>query len=743
MLYVGFRKNIPPLILAERVFSGALCSIIVIVCLVASSIPSRANAQSAEEGNIQIGHAIDALRGAGLAKGRSFESGRWIDATHFRYTLTNSDGKGVVLDYDVTKNRISSVGRGVESQRTPSWPPGADVPGQPGSREQPSPDGRFAIGFDGPNLVLHDHSTKATRSLTVDGTADQPYGDGLITSWSGQVTVPRSGIAPAPSVLWSPNSDKVVSFQADARLTPVTYYLDQAPAGTAGQRQKLYTGRTAYPGESEPKLSLFVFQPKVSGTRRLSLPPLEYSGDPIRNGNVWWSRDGKTLYVRAYRQGQTQLWTVDPVNGNGKLVIAENSRTLIRAIYLPNQLTVDVAGTSDIIWFSQRDEYGHLYRYSSAGELLNRITRGPLIVSAIIGIFDGQVYFVAGVDDGNDPYKQQLFRARLDGTSQEQLTHDGLDHDVTASPDGTRFVIEAFSIDRLRRTSIVDREGRELIELARPALGDRIPRPERISVPGRDGKTLIWGVMFKPSDFDPAKHYPIIHYVYGGAWTPFSPRSRDDRRAFYAQSMAELGFIVLMVDGMGTPGRTRSFNTLAFGKGFNDCGLPDAIIVMQTLARNRSYFDLDHVGITGNSGGGYCALRGMLDHPDVFTVGVSSSGSQDQRIVGASWGETYIGAIGPDDDAYHVQSNVEAATRLKGKLLLMHGLIDDDTNAANTLQVSNALIGAGIDFDMFLFPTANHALTLQPYYYKKLWTFLARHLQARELDPDRIAVAPF
>ena len=661
---------------------------------------------------------------------------RWLDDHRLAYEAIDGAHAVRVRIVDARTGAIEPAPAPIAFDPEIRWPNGADQSAEPGQGWAPSPDGAWRVVGRGADLAIIHEATKAERRLTADGATDNVYGDGVVTNWSGQLTLKRAGFVPSRSVLWSPDSHLFATFRTDARATPLLHYVETVPRDDGARRPLHHVTRTAFPGEPAPTLSFMIFD-AVSGKRvDVALPPMTFARDPIRVGNIWWAEDGQNLYLRTIdvRAGRTTLWRIDPRSGRAVALIAETVQSLVPPTYDDNTVVRDVPGSNAILWYSQRDDYGHLYRYSDAGRLLNCVTSGQLYVAAIVAVTGDWVYFLAGRENSVDPYQHQLYRVRLDGRDQQQLTVDGAQRDATSSPGAAYFLLRSTSLDRPTSATLVDSRGNRIVTLADAAYAKDIPLPERVSAFGRDGRTRVFGTLFKPSRFDPAIRYPIIHYVYGGPQTTNAPLGIEDFTSQYAQGLAELGFLVLTVDGMGTPGRTKTFHQVAFGAGFRDCGLADAIAVMRALARSRSYIDDAKVGITGFSGGGYCSTRAMLDYPNIFKVGVSLSGSHDQLIDGYSWGETYIGQPDKHPDFYRTQDNAAAAGSLRGKLLLIHGELDDDTPVANTMRVAAALIQAHRNFDMLIIPGANHSIGEDRYTYRRIWDFFIRNLSHGEAD---------
>jgi dipeptidyl aminopeptidase/acylaminoacyl peptidase len=403
-------------------------------------------------------------------------------------------------------------------------------------------------------------------------------------------------------------------------------------------------------------------------------------------------------------------------------------------------------GSNELIWWSQRDNWTHLYLYDLAtGRLKNRITTGEGNVVDIVRVDERTrtLYFMAqGREQGRDPYFQHLYRVGFDGRGLRLLTPENANHTVSVSPDG-RHVVDTYSTpDTPPVTVLRDMTGRVLQMLERAdisrllATGWRPPTPIRMK--GRDGTTDIYGLMYTPSNLDSTRTYPIVNQIYPGPQVgsvgsrSFSPARGDN------QALAELGFIVVQIDGMGTPGRSKQFADAYYGN-MNDNTLPDQVAGMRELARRHRFIDIDRVGIWGHSGGGFATAAAMFLHADFFDVGVSQSGNHENRNYEDDWGERYHGLLvrNGDTDNYAEEANQTHAANLRGRLLLAHGGMDDNVPPTNTLLVADALIKAGKDFDLLIFPNARHGYGADNnYMMRRRWDYFVRHLMGAEPPRD-------
>jgi dipeptidyl aminopeptidase/acylaminoacyl peptidase len=395
-----------------------------------------------------------------------------------------------------------------------------------------------------------------------------------------------------------------------------------------------------------------------------------------------------------------------------------------------------------VIWFSERDDWGHLYLYDLAtGRLKNRITSGEWNVTQLLRVDEQNrvLYFLAvGREKGRDPYFSHFYRIGFDGRDLRLLTPEDGNHEISLSPSG-RYFVDNYSKPDVPPVSVLrDAEGRLLLVLEKAdisrlvAAGWKPPIP--FTVKARDGVTDLYGLMYRPTNFDPARKYPIVNHIYPGPQTgsvgsrSFAP-SRGD-----AQALAELGFIVVEIDGMGTPWRSKKFHEAYYGD-MGDNTLPDQVAGMKELAQRYPWIDIERAGIYGHSGGGYAAAGAMFRYPDFFKVGVSQAGNHDNRCYEDDWGEKWQGLLrrNPDGtDNYESQANQNFAGNLKGKLLLAHGTMDSNVPPYNTLLVVDALIKANKDFDLLLLPNRGHGFGNEPYMVRRRWDYFVRHLLGAE-----------
>ncbi|HWI24484.1 MAG TPA: prolyl oligopeptidase family serine peptidase, partial [Lysobacter sp.] len=399
--------------------------------------------------------------------------------------------------------------------------------------------------------------------------------------------------------------------------------------------------------------------------------------------------------------------------------------------------------SNEFLWYSEKSNWGHLYLHDLAtGKLKRQVTSGDWNVTKVDHIDQAtRTLWFRGVgrEAGRDPYFVHFYKAGLDGGDVALLTPENANHQVTVAKDGTRFVDTYSTIDTAPVTLLRDADGKQLAELGRADLtrlkaAGWVP-PSSFTVKARDGKTDLYGQMFKPSNFDPNRKYPVVTYIYPGPQVG-SVRSRSFVPAHGDhQALAELGFIVIAVDGMGTPLRSKSFQDAWYGN-MADNTLPDQVAALKQLAAKYPWIDTTRAGIWGHSGGGNATATALFRYPDVYKVGIAESGNHDNLSYEDDWGERYHGLLEKKADGssnYTGQDNAAYAKNLKGKLFLLHGLMDDNVPPQSTLLVVDALIKANKDFDLLLLPNARHGYgEYSLYVMRKRWDYFVRNLLGAE-----------
>ena len=454
--------------------------------------------------------------------------------------------------------------------------------------------------------------------------------------------------------------------------------------------------------------------------------------------NEWSSDSSRLAFVSSSRDHKQAIFRVaDAANGNVKDIFEEkvptqfeSGRGTVNWRYLPE--------TNEFIWYSQRDDWGHLYLYDlNTGKLKNQITKGDFVVTQLVKIDTENrvLYFNPnGRQKGRDPYFIHFYKIGFDGKNIQLLTPEDGVHQVALSPDGKYFV-DNFSKPDVPVTAVLrDANGKLIADLEKAdisrltATGWKPPTP--VTVKSRDGRWDVYGLMFTPTKLDPEKKYPVVNYIYPGPQggsvgsRAFSPARGDH------QALAELGFVVIMFDGTCNPLRSKSFHDACYGN-MADNTLPDQIAGINELAAKYPYIDTERVGIWGHSGGGFATAAALFRYPEFYKVGISESGNHDNRNYEDDWGERYIGLLSGDN--YEKQANQIYAGSLQGKLLLAHGGMDNNVPPYNTYLVVDALIKANKDFDLIIYPNARHGYGADgTYMMRKRWDYFVKNLLGLE-----------
>ncbi|MBN1224927.1 MAG: DPP IV N-terminal domain-containing protein [Candidatus Aminicenantes bacterium] len=617
-----------------------------------------------------------------------------------------------------------------------------------------SPDGQWAVFVRDHDLYLRSINSDQETRLTTDGVLHNEYASyaEADTSW---VTRKRTGEKMPPLAVWSPDSKKIITHRLDQRKVKELHLLQYVPPD-GSFRPVLHTYRVPFAGDQELSMAAYVIFDVVNRTKTW----VEYEPQPVQcepslaYQRVWWSGDGKKVYIiYNERDDKTmRLCEVEADSGKTKLIFEEKRESTHIDLHpvlgaRPNVRVV--SGTDEVLWFSERDGWAHLYLYDGiTGSLKNRITSGDWAVDEIKRVDERNrwVYFTArGREGARDPYYRHLYRAKLDGSKLDLLTPEDGDHDTEFSPSGLYFIDTFSRVDCAPISVLRSREGMLLRVLEKADISLLLETgwkfPERFCAKARDGTTDIFGVIHRPTTFDPSKTYPVIDGIYPGPQAIRTPKAFTDTFRYRDCALSELGFIVVTVDGMGTPFRSKAFHDFSYGNLGDAGGLADHIAALRQLSLKYSFMDLNKVGIYGHSGGGYAAARAILAYPDFYKVAVSSAGNHDARGYVADWLEKYLGL--PKDNNYQNQSNVPLAPNLKGKLLLACGDMDDNVHPAMTLQLVDALIKANKDFDFLMLPNSNHSFRPhREYFIRKTWDYFVKHLLGTE-PPKDYRIKPF
>ena len=625
-----------------------------------------------------------------------------------------------------------------------------------------SPDGSRAVYSKDHNLWLKNLASGDEKPLTTDG--ERYYAYAANPDATGRPAI-------RPEAVWSPDSRYLFTAQTDDRQVKSLPVIDFAPAD-GSIRPKVIDFRQALPGDEHvTRFRMTVIDTETGKQTLIHYPDLaavRMNDTPFGGNRAWWSADSKAVFFVDILRGEREarVVTASRESGLARVVFRETTDTYLELgsnVYMPTFI-VPLPESGEFIWYSEKSGWGHLYLHDArTGKEKRALTAGDWLVRDVLGVDrDGRELFlsIGGRRPDANPYFREIARVNLD-TARLTLLSSGNDDRLVVSPGdfsllmlsltgedparvsglspGAAFYVETRQRpDRPNVTAVMTADGEErmLLEEGTPnALPDGQRWPEPFSVTGADGETQIHGLLLKPRVFDDRKSWPVIDYIYGGPQVSNVPKSGFGSTGSLsldaAASLAELGFVVVILDGRGTTERSRAFHEASYGRLQTASNLEDHIAAIGQLAERFPYLDLERVGITGVSGGGYMAARGMLKFPEFFKVGVSIAGNHDQRLFWHSWGERYQGL--PAGDNYLEQANVTHAENLEGKLLFIHGLLDYGVHPGGLFQLTQALMDANKTFDLVLMPQAGHALP--GYGMVRMWDYFVRHLAGTEPPP--------
>ncbi|MFT4637528.1 MAG: dipeptidyl-peptidase-4 [Verrucomicrobiales bacterium] len=572
------------------------------------------------------------------------------------------------------------------------------------SRSVPSPDGAWHIDIVEHNVRLTHRETQESYSLTTLGTPENSFTN---------------------QIFWSPDGTKLVVVQTEYAEKRVVHVVESSPEDQPQPRLQSFD--YVKPGDAldHPRPRLF----DVASRGELSISDALFP-DPWSLSKYQWDEDSSTFTFLYNQRGHQvlRLLGVNAETGTAKTLIEEAPETFV--CYSQKSFYQKHEPSSEILWMSERNGWNHLYLFDSkTGDLKNAITQGEWVIRDVerVDWEHRQVWFQAGgMDSDQDPYQLHHARINFDGTGLVRLTEADGTHRVTYSPD-QRFLVNTYSrvdlppVTELRRSAdgalVMLLEVADIFQLREAGW----KAPERFVAKGRDDETLIYGIIHRPTHFDPAKIYPVIEQIYAG------PHAAHVPKAFSARSseMAELGFIVVQIDGMGTSHRSKAFHDICW-QDIGDAGFPDRIRWIKAAAKTRPWMDLSRVGIYGGSAGGQNAMRALIAHHDFYHVAVADCGCHDNRMDKIWWNEQWMGY--PLGEHYAESSNVDQAHRMEGKLLLIVGELDKNVDPASTMQVVDALVQADKDFELLVMPGVGHGAAGSPYGRRRQSDFFVRHL---------------
>jgi dipeptidyl-peptidase 4 len=694
------------------------------------------------------GAKADAFDHGHLAKALTEKTGKFFDPSALPLHNVSIDADGII--------RFTTLGKAWRFDRAESLSEDA----APRENYALSPDAKLGVFSKDANLWVEDMKTGVQTQLTFDGEAYYAYG-----------AAPSARTTPfaRPYVVWSPDSKRIFTAQTDDRKVLDLPLIDFAPQDAI--RPTAFHVKAALPGDENVTTFRLVIIDVATGRqtaiRYPPVPSVRMNDTPMEGNRVWWGADAKVAYFVDVERGEkiVHVEAIDSNSGDARELFSEKSDTYVELgsdVYEAASIR-PLPKSNQLIWYSERSGWAHLYLYSlETGKLIRPLTGGNWLVRNILGVDEKrrEVYIsVAGRTPRKNPYYREIAKVNLDTGAMKVLSSSDADHEVLEeggisneeadleifagadpkslvgfAPSGGYFVETVTTASTTAKTVLRDREG-ELIATVEDGNVSRMPLfwrwPQTVSLTAADGKTEISGIVFKPSDYDEAKKYPVIDYIYGGPQVAYVPTGFAYEAYLEAASLAELGFVTVMIDGRGTAQRSRAFHTASYGKAETASNLDDHIAGIRQLSTADPAIDASRVGIIGFSAGGYMTASAMLRYPDFFKVGVAASGNHDQRLFWNTWGERYEGY--PVGENYQQQANVTYAGNLKGKLLLIHGLLDSGVHPSAVFQLEQALIDHNKDFDLLLFPRSHH--DIPGYGTRRTWDYFVANL-AGENAPE-------
>jgi dipeptidyl aminopeptidase/acylaminoacyl peptidase len=549
-----------------------------------------------------------------------------------------------------------------------------------------SPDRKWVAFIRENNVFIRDSNGKNQIQLSFDGSVGEYY---------------------AAQLFWSPDSKKLAGTKIREEIPHYIYFVESTPSDQFQPKlQKRYYTK---PGDALPISSPVLFD--IESKKQIMV-----DGTPFLNqfslGKIRWRKDNRAYTFEFNQRGHQryQVVEVNAASGKCNVLIDEKAETFID--YSTKLTRRDINDGKEIIWTSERDGWNHIYLYNGDGNLKNQVTRGEWVVREVVKVSDStrQVVFTAsGRNPREDPYLIHYYVINFDGSNLVELTPEEANHQATFSSD-SRFLTDNYSRVDMPPTLVLRdaTNGKVLMVIEKSDISGLLKTgwrmPEVLSSKGRDGKTDIWGMIYRPSNFNPKKKYPVIESIYAGPHGSFVPKSFSASYRSYS-ALAELGFIVVQIDGMGTSNRSKAFHDVCW-RNLKDAGFPDRILWIKAAAQKYPYMDITRVGIFGTSAGGQSSAGAVLFHPEFYKVAVSSCGCHDNRMDKIWWNEQWMGyPVGP---WYAESSNIENAHLLKGKLMLMVAELDDNVDPASTIKLCDALIKADKEFELVMLPGMNH-----------------------------------
>ncbi len=609
-----------------------------------------------------------------------------------------------------------------------------------------SPDKKWEAFVVKNNVYVRPRGGGDSTQLTTDGVEDWSYGLGALRP---QQLLQTRQQPRRPGIRWSPDGKKLAVARTDERRVGRMYYISYTT-----QRPRSFSQPYALPGDSivpVPQMYIIDVAAKSSVPAKIApAPNLLFMSGSARDS--LWGDGSDKLYIAYQTRASKSLYlaAVDAASGDSKVIARDTGKTFVETSPTDPACWYTTKDGKEAIWWSERDGWAHLYRYGADGKVINQITSGPWAVGAVQSVDETTrtVYFTArGREAGRNPYYAHLYKVGFDGSGLTLLTPEDANHRIEFAPNGKYFV-DAYSRIETAPVSVLRGADGHIIRQLEQADVSQIAeigwRPAKVfTAKARDGVTDLYGVIYLPPNLDSTRKYPIIDNIYPGPQVG-SVGQWSFKSGGEPFSLAELGFIVVQIDHLGTPLRSKAFHDNYYGN-FGDNGLPDHIAVIKQLAIRYPFIDIDRVGIFGHSGGGFASTDAILRFPDFFKVAVSGAGNHDNRSYNIYWAEKYQGLMKKDTvrktDNFETSANATMAKNLKGRLLLMHGDMDDNVHPAMTIQMVDALIRANRSFDLIIAPNRPHSLT-EPYFIRRRWDYFVQNLMGVVPPRDYEIVRP-
>ena len=594
-----------------------------------------------------------------------------------------------------------------------------------------SPDGKWTAYSKNHNLYIQNLNSKQEIALSSDGIDKYEYGNSY--SWYNLFDLQKpEQVSSQFTAKWSPDSKKIATIRTDYRKAKHLYLWQAVPE--EGRRAKVWSYERGLVGDTDLAMVEFVLF-DIGSRKQIKVDIDPYPSFLYTESMDWLNNEVLDMnrYYRGYQQND--IMEINGTTGKPRVVATDKMNTYVD-VNIAYYKVLDKS--KELLMTSEKDGWNHLYLYDwESGELKNQITKGEFVFknAEFIDEDNRLIYFTAGgKEEGRNPYLNHLYVVKFDGTDMKLLTPEDAHHEIQFNKKGELFVDNYSRVD-LPTVSVLrsTKTGEIIMEIEKADVSDLLATgwtyPEVYKVKARDNETDVWGVIRRPSNFNAKHKYPIIDGTYSGPQAVRMPISFTNAYRSWDQSFAELGSIVVTVDGLGTAQRSKKFHDFSY-KNLGDIGADDHEKAIRELAAKHKYMDIDRVGIFGHSAGGYDACRALLIKPDFYKVGVSSAGNHDQRIDKVWWNELYMGF--PEGPEYEQQANMAKAANLKGKLLLIHGDMDNNVNPIETIKMANALMEANRDFDMLIIPNKDHNLYDHKFFTRKRWDYFVKNLMGAE-----------